>query len=199
MDMGNIGGSFARPQYTAQKGGRPRAGDMRLAEALNAQVEQPAETIDEMRLREQQEREARKAAEEEERRKKLQQKQQEKQNQLEMLNQELENSNEQAKAIGDEFKVYARCLTIASRISRGDTVPVKDMKYLAENEPDLFKQAIMLRMPNDHPKKHKSVLDDDEEKQQTGQASDPGESAAPEVAQTEESAPEIPEEIAAEE
>ncbi len=197
MDMGNIGGSFARPQYTSQKPAK-RTDAMKLAEALNAQAGQAAETPEEMRLREQQEREARKAAEEEERRKKLQQKQQEKQEQLAMLKQELENSNEQAEAIGDEFKVYARCLTIASRISRGDTVPLKDMKYLAENEPDLFKQAILLRMPNDHPKKHKSVLDDDEE-QQTEQTSESGESAAPEVSQPTEQAPGIPEEIAAEE
>lgn len=197
MDMGNIGGGFTRPDLAAPKysNNKARKDVMKLAEALQ---EQPAETVEEMRLREQQEKEARKAAEEEERRKKLQQKQQEKQNQLEMLNQELENSNEQAEAIGDEFKVYARCLTIASRISRGDTVPVKDMKYLAENEPDLFKQAIMLRMPNDHPKKHKSVLDDEEE-QQTEQTSENGESTSPEVSQSTEPAPEIPEEIAAEE
>ena len=63
---------------------------------------------------------------------------------------------------------------------------MKDMKYLAEHEPDLFKQAILLRVPNDHPKKHKSVLEDDEEEQQTESASESRETGEAPVAETEE-------------
>ncbi len=82
---------------------------------------------------------------------------------LEMMKQELENSEKQAEAAEESFAAFAKCLVIARRISHGDKVPTKDMKFLMENEPDLYKQSIMLRQPNDKPKKYKSVLDEEDE------------------------------------
>lgn len=188
MDMGNIAGMTGqKPTVVTFSLNRKQKERQSDAEKLAALLgDEPAMTIEEMREREKAEREQRKAAEEERRKKEQQFKEQEKQNELQMLTKELENADKQADAIGDEFKVYARCLTIASRISRGDTVPMKDMKYLAEHEPDLFKQAILLRVPNDHPKKHKSVLEDDEEEQQTESASESRETGEAPVAETEE-------------
>ena len=85
-----------------------------------------------------------------------------KQQEMEPLNQQLESAKEQADAIGDSFKDTSKCLLIAMRITRGDIVPQKDMKFLAEHEPDLFKQAIMLRQPKEDPEKCDSVLEDEE-------------------------------------
>lgn len=85
-----------------------------------------------------------------------------KQQELESLNQQLESAKEQADAIGDSFKDTSKCLLIAMRITRGDIVPQKDMKFLAEHEPDLFKQAIMLRQPKEDPEECDSVLEDEE-------------------------------------
>lgn len=85
-----------------------------------------------------------------------------KQQELESLNQQLESAKEQADAIGQSFKDTSKCLLIAMRITRGDIVPQKDMKFLAEHEPDLFKQAIMLRQPKEDPEECDSVLEDEE-------------------------------------
>ena len=85
-----------------------------------------------------------------------------KQQELESLNQQLESAKEQADAIGDSFKDTSKCLLIAMRITRRDIVPQKDMKFLAEHEPDLFKQAIMLRQPKEDPEKCDSVLEEEE-------------------------------------
>lgn len=85
------------------------------------------------------------------------------QNELNMLKMQLESSKEQSEAAEESFATFGKCLTIAQRITRGDIVPTKDMKYLMEHEPDLYKQAILMRQPNNDPKKHKSVLEDEDE------------------------------------
>ncbi|MBR5090980.1 MAG: hypothetical protein IK093_16250 [Ruminiclostridium sp.] len=111
----------------------------------------------------------RKAAEDFKRKQDEQQKQREKQQELDMLGKQLEASKKEADAMGDEFETFSKCMKIASRIAKGDIVPPKDIKYLMEHEPDLYKQAILLRVPNDKPKKHKSVLDDEDEKSESAQ------------------------------
>ncbi len=100
------------------------------------------------------------------------------QQQLDMLQRELENSRKQADAAADEFEIFTKCMKIAARITRGDIVPMKDMKYLAEHEPDLYKQAILMRMPNDHPKKHKSLVDDEDERSDETQSSESADSTS---------------------
>lgn len=121
------------------------------------------------KLKEQEE--ARKKAEEEAKRKAEEQ-------QLEMLREELKNSKEQAEATAEGFESFGKCLTIAQRITRGDNVPMKDMKYLMEHEPDLYKQAIMMRQPNDDPKNYKSVLDEDDTEGSSEESIDTSESAS---------------------
>ena len=110
----------------------------------------------------------------------LRKKQQEeaKQKQLEnekaMLQMQLESAKEQSEAIEDSFSTFSKCMTIAHRITKGDKVPLKDMKYLMENEPDLYKQAILMRQPNPKPKEHKSVLEEDDEQVSTEEYSEGG-------------------------
>ena len=91
-----------------------------------------------------------------------------KQQELESLNQQLESAKEQADAIGDSFKDTSKCLLIAMRITRGDIVPLKDMKFLMDHEPDLYKQAIMLRQPKDDPEECDSVLEEEDESAESG-------------------------------
>lgn len=51
------------------------------------------------------------------------------------------------------------------RIMNGDKVPMADRKKLAEEMPDLYKQAILMRrLDNDKPKKYKSEYEDDKDK-----------------------------------
>lgn len=117
--------------------------------------------------------------EEEERRR-----QTEKQNELDMLKRNLEASNKQAEAMEEGFEAYSKCLTIAMRITKGDIVPLKDMKYLMEHEPELYKQATLLRQPNNDPKKWKSVLEDEEETPESTEETPESELEAPPQTQT---------------
>ena len=116
--------------------------------------------------------EQKKAAEEFKRKQEQKQKEKEQEQELDMLRKQLEASQKEAEAMEDQFEAFAKCLKIASRVSRGDIVPAKDLKYLAEHEPDLYKQAILLRMPNPKPKKHKSVVGDEDEESQETQGSE---------------------------
>ncbi len=105
--------------------------------------------------------------------------QQQLENEKAMLQQQLESAREQSEAIEESFSAFSKCMTIAHRITKGDKVPLKDMKFLMENEPDLYKQAILMRQPNPKPKEHKSVLEDDDEQVSTEEYSQGGGEAAP--------------------
>ncbi len=89
---------------------------------------------------------------------------------MDMLEKQLESSNEEAESTAEGFAAFGKCLTIAQRITRGDNVPQKDIKYLMEKEPDLYKQAIMLRRPNNDPKDYESVLEDEDNESSVNEA-----------------------------
>lgn len=139
-----------------------------------------------------------KAAEDLKRKQQEKQEQKEREQELDMLEKQLEASKKETEAMEDMYKAFAKCLKIAARISRGDIVPPKDMKYLAEHEPDLYKQAILLRMPNPKPKKHKSLIDDEDEKSAEAQGESSESDGAEEIipaegaagAESEDAAPE---------
>jgi len=80
-----------------------------------------------------------------------------------MLKEKVKQLREQADAAEEMGKDMTRCLIIARRIQRGDHVPLKDHKYLAEHNPELYQMAMKMRMPNPDPEDHDSVLDDEEE------------------------------------
>ena len=58
----------------------------------------------------------------------------------------------------------SKCFKIAARIGNGDKVPLKDMRFLRENAPDLYKNALLFKKHNPEPKKYKSCLDKEDEK-----------------------------------
>lgn len=132
---------------------------------------QNAQTPEELALLEAQ----KKQQEEAQKKQEEQAKQKQLENEKAMLQMQLESAKEQSEAIEDSFSTFSKCMTIAHRITKGDRVPMKDMKYLAEHEPDLYKQAIMMRQPNPKPKEHKSVLEEEDEQISTEEYSQGGE------------------------
>ena len=57
----------------------------------------------------------------------------------------------------------SKCFKIAARIGNGDKVPLKDLKFLRENAPELYKNALLFKKHNPEPKKYKSCLDKEDE------------------------------------
>lgn len=57
----------------------------------------------------------------------------------------------------------SKCFKIAARIGNGDKVPLKDIKFLRENAPELYKNALLFKKHNPEPKKYKSCLDKEDE------------------------------------
>ena len=144
---------------------RPLVQGLMRANSQNGQLaaEDDMSPFEKQRAAEQAAKEQQKAAEEHRKKQAEEQALKQKEQEQEMLEQELENSKKEAEAMEDMFEAFAKCIKIAARITKGDIVPMKDMKFLAEHEPDMYKQAILMRMPNDHPKKHKSLINDEEE------------------------------------
>ncbi len=78
---------------------------------------------------------------------------------------QMREAEKQAEKSGKKFTDYGKLLKIAMRIMNGDKVPMADRKKLAEEMPDLYKQAILMRrLDNDKPKKYKSEYEDDKDK-----------------------------------
>lgn len=151
-----MGKMFAPIFNSKQKNEKPKTEEeLALLEAQQKQQEQ-----------------AQKKAEEEAKQKQLA-------NEKAMLEMQLESAKEQSEAIEDRFSTFSKCMTIAHRITKGDKVPLKDMKFLMENEPDLYKQAILMRQPNPKPKEHKSVLEEDDEQVSTEEYSEGGSETPP--------------------
>ena len=147
----NVGKMFSPIFNPTQKNEKPKTEEeLALLDAQKKQQEQ-----------------AQKKAEEEAKQKQLA-------NEKAMLEMQLESE-----AIEDSFSTFSKCMTIAHRITKGDKVPLKDMKYLMEHEPDLYKQAILMRQPNPKPKEHKSVLEEDDEQVSTEEYSQGGGEAPP--------------------
>lgn len=78
---------------------------------------------------------------------------------------QMREAEKQAEKSGKKFTDYGKLLKIAMRIMNGDKVPMTDRKKLAEEMPDLYKQAILMRrLDNDKPRKYKSEYEDDKDK-----------------------------------
>ncbi|MBQ9384837.1 MAG: hypothetical protein IJT87_11435 [Ruminiclostridium sp.] len=144
---------------------RPLVRGLMRASSANGQLTADEEMtpFEKQRAMEQAAKEQQKAAEEQRRKQAEEQAAKQKEQEQKMLEEELKSSKEEAEAMEDMFESFAKCIKIAARITKGDIVPMKDIKYLAEHEPDMYKQAILMRMPNDHPKKHKSLIKDEDE------------------------------------
>ena len=84
-----------------------------------------------------------------------------------MLDGEEKSGDSEADALGEQMKTMDRCHKIAARIMRGDKVPPQDEQYLMMNDPDGYKLALAMRTPKKHPKKHESVLKDEDKTSQS--------------------------------
>ena len=112
---------------------------------------------------------------------------------LDMLD-ELNTSNEEADAMSKQLKMRMKCVEIARRIMQGKKVPLKDERYLMENDPKAYQLAMAFRKPPKKDEKEcKSVLDDEDEESETsgGEEAAPtevsaegGEAAAPDSGET---------------
>lgn len=77
-----------------------------------------------------------------------------------------EAARQQADAGSERAEEYAKLMTVAMWISRGDIVPYKDEKKLLEAYPDLYqaaKSAQMMHQMDEKHRKHKSLWKDEEE------------------------------------
>ena len=81
---------------------------------------------------------------------------------LREANEMLKDLKEMANQKDDIYGVYIKCLEISSRIIKGDNVPPKDIQFLAENEPKLFSDSILLRQEKSNPKDYDSLLEDED-------------------------------------
>lgn len=89
-------------------------------------------------------------------------------------------ANEEVDAMARQLKMRMKCVEIARRIMQGKKVPIKDERYLMENDPKGYQLAMAFRKPPKKDEKEcKSVLDDEDEK--SGGVSDSGEAAPVEV------------------
>ena len=80
--------------------------------------------------------------------------------QQDLIRRQLEETNKKENKVAN----MSKCFKIAARIQNGDRVPLKDMKYLRENAPELYKSALLFKKHNPEPKKYKSCLDKEDEK-----------------------------------
>lgn len=80
---------------------------------------------------------------------------------LDVLKKQLDKANE--KKNKKRVVNMSKCFKIASRISNGDKVPLKDIKYLRENAPELYNSALLFKKHNPEPEKYKSCLDKEDE------------------------------------
>lgn len=76
---------------------------------------------------------------------------------LEMLEENRINADKESK-----MDIKTKCFKIYLRIVRGDRVPAKDKRFLAKHEPGLYTNAMLFRKYKDKPKKHKSLVKDEE-------------------------------------
>lgn len=86
----------------------------------------------------------------------------EKERLVEEISQQLEAAASSTTSPYDEL---TKCLEIASRIMKGDKVPQTDLMFLAEKEPKLYANAIMMKQNIKNPKHHKSILEDEHDQQ----------------------------------
>ena len=96
-----------------------------------------------------------------------------------------EPSNGELDLLSQGLKVLELCQKIAASIMKGDNVPPEDLKFLMENDPDGYRLAMALRRHKEDPEDVDSVLEDEENRDNSGGKADSG----GEVASVEASAP----------
>ena len=97
----------------------------------------------------------------------------------------METEEDKLDAMSEQLDVQMKCLKIAMNLMKGKKVPPEDERYLMENDPNGYKQAMAMKvMAKEDKKECESVLDDEDkeggERSETGAAesSSGGETAA---------------------
>ena len=78
------------------------------------------------------------------------------------LERKLKEMDEQNNTAHNKLETQSKCQAIALRILSGDKVPDADHRFLAENDPGLYKQAIMFRKERKDPIKYKRLSSDED-------------------------------------
>jgi len=80
----------------------------------------------------------------------------------ERLAEQLQSAKELAEAQAEAFRKWQIALEIASRIMRGDNVPLRDKEFLLEQSPGLYKLAMTTRnFANENPEDHEALSPDE--------------------------------------
>lgn len=72
------------------------------------------------------------------------------------------------------LKVLELCQKIAASIMKGDKVPLEDLRFLMENDPDGYRLAMALRRQKEDPEEVDSVLEDEENRDGSAGETDNG-------------------------
>lgn len=73
-----------------------------------------------------------------------------------------QNKKNELDILSMELKVLEACQKIAASIMKGDKVPLKDLKFLMENDPAGYKLAMAMRREKKDPEEVESVLDEEQ-------------------------------------
>lgn len=76
---------------------------------------------------------------------------------------QLEDAKKQGDSAAKAYEVLRKCMVIAMRIISGDKVPAEDYRFLAENEPEMYSKAIMLRRIKEDPEEYDRLSEDEDE------------------------------------
>lgn len=79
------------------------------------------------------------------------------------LSEILKNTSKPKKYELSAKEIQKICIKIASRIKKGDKVPLKDLQYLLKKDPQLYQMAMVSIKPNDDPKKCEQLSPDEEQ------------------------------------
>lgn len=99
------------------------------------------------------------------------------------MKEQMEVANAKAKAQTEVMDNAGKCMTIASRIMAGDTVPRNDESFLAKNDSKLYMMAISMRRQKETPQKYRSITEEE------GDGAQAVQSASGEVTQNTETPP----------
>lgn len=80
---------------------------------------------------------------------------------MQWIREQIDQANEQAKALAERCKVLLRCFKIASRIMNGNIVPKQDERYLAKHESEMYVRASLMRRLEENPKECDRVTKDE--------------------------------------
>lgn len=80
--------------------------------------------------------------------------------------QQANQGSPELKQLDETMKTMKRCQQIASRVRKGDKVPMKDLMYLMKHDRLGYQMAMLQRKQKKNPKKWDSVLKEEEQQKQ---------------------------------